>query len=129
MTPAEQLGQILADARRAGDPFELAWPAALTAAVRGSATSDRGAWLAALQATRGAWRAAWERRAPTRAQRALVAVAEDDERAPLEPGDDGTAFCARCDAPILAEPRRPGARATYCSLRCRRSASVARLAA
>jgi hypothetical protein len=128
MTPAEQLGQILADARRAGDPFETAWPAALSAAVSGQATPDRAAWLAALQATRVAWRAAWERRPPTRAQCALAAVADDEERVPLEPADNGT-YCQRCDAPILAAPRQRGPRAIYCGGPCRRAASVARLAA
>lgn len=78
MTPAQLLGQHLADARRRGEAFDAAWPAATVAALIGSAGGVReGAlWRHALTETRGAWEDAWDRREATGPQAALLAVGE-----------------------------------------------------
>ena len=127
--PAEHVGLILRDARSAGSAFEVAWPSAVAAAVAGLSDSEREDWGAALNSTRDDWELAWERRSPARAQRALLAVAVDGERVALEPGDNGLAYCARCDAPIATASGQCGPRATYCGATCRKLASASRLAA
>ncbi len=126
VTPATELGRLLAAARRAGRAFDVAWESAAAGAVAGLCGDERADWRAALDSTRDAWGAAWERRPPTRAERALHVVAGDDREA-LPDGYAGD--CARCDAPILAVPGQRGTAATYCSGTCRKLASASRLAA
>ena len=128
MTPAELLGHDLAAARRRDSSFDDEWSRAVARALDGVAGADLEAWQDALDSTRPAWRAAWERRPPTRAERALHAVVDDDREA-LPDGYAGD--CARCDAPIIITPgaRRPGVPRLYCTDACRRSAHAERHAA
>lgn len=77
MTPAQLLGQHLADARRHGECFADAWPAAVEVALDGQRRGELSAWRAALDETGYAWEAGWDRREATAAQRALLTVAED----------------------------------------------------
>jgi hypothetical protein len=123
-SPAARLVELLADARRAGEPFAVAWPAALQRALAGA--DDADAWCEALQATSEAWAAAWERRPTSRAQRALMAVADDPDRVMLD-DDEPAEVCPECDAPLRRRGR--GRIAIYCGPACRRSASAARVAA
>ena len=74
VTPAAELGHALADARRAGDPFDTAWPVAVAIAVDTLQGKEHEGCTVALHSTRDAWLSAWERRPATNAQRALVAV-------------------------------------------------------
>jgi len=119
----------LAAQRAAGVNFEAAWPQVVHQAVQTADEADE--WLVVLHATRGAWAAAYEGREAKRAERSLLAVAVDPDREPLE-GPATRGLCQHCSRPIPAErlvhdkPRRP---VRYCSPRCRRDASVARLAA
>jgi len=81
-------------------------------------------WRAALGSTRTAWQSAGQRDPATRCERALHAVAADDERDALPANYVGD--CERCGSPIIAKRRGPPA--TYCSSRCR-AAHVERRAA
>jgi hypothetical protein len=120
---AARLGRDLAAARRRGETFEDAWPAAVSRATAGQRTDERQAWSAALAATRGAWEAAWDGRPATRALRAVHALAVDDEREPLPEFGE----CARCAAAL--PPPRNGQARKWCSDGCRRQASRVALAA
>jgi len=74
VTPAEKLGQALADARRAGRPFDDVWQAGVGAALtelRGREVAD---WAEALRATHDEWEDAYARRAPSAGLRALAAA-------------------------------------------------------
>ncbi len=117
MTPPERLRLDLADARRAGLGFEDAWAAGVAAAVHGQRPDEGAAWSTALAATRDAWEAAWDGRAATTAQRAVHALAVDDERVALAEFGE----CGRCDAPL--PPPRHGPQRRWCSDACRRAAS------
>src|SRR4051794_25305800 len=67
MSEAEALGSYLIDARRDGQPFEEAWPRALTAArshIRRLPSAIRPDALAALIATEEGWRRAFEGEPP-----------------------------------------------------------------
>ncbi|MGI8729952.1 MAG: hypothetical protein ACR2LK_08190 [Solirubrobacteraceae bacterium] len=77
--PAVRLAQDLADARRRGETFEVAWDEGVKRAVTGQRADERTAWRAALHATRGAWASAWERRPASVPERALLAIATDRE--------------------------------------------------
>lgn len=85
MNVAERLRQDLADARRRGETFESAWTLALKRATAGQRRDERALWRAALADTREAWLAAWERRPASVPERALLAVALDDDRDALQP--------------------------------------------
>jgi hypothetical protein len=50
-----RLRELLADARRRGEPFEAAWDAAVPRAVRPTASHERATWTTILTATREAW--------------------------------------------------------------------------
>jgi hypothetical protein len=83
----DALGQLrsrLAEQRRAGQPFEQAWPSALSQLPRGP-----WPWRPAVLATREAWRRAYLREPPTPHEQAvalaLTALREwDAERAERE---------------------------------------------
>jgi len=123
MTAAAALRLDLDDARRRGETFEDAWPAAVSRATAGQRRDEADAWSTALAATRDAWSTAWHREAATTAQRALHAVAVDPERVALpEHGE-----CARCAAAL--PPPRNGQPQKWCSPACRRAASRVSLAA
>jgi RNA polymerase-binding transcription factor DksA len=123
VTPAAALRLDLDAARRAGLPFEDAWPVATARAVHGQRADERAEWSAAFTATAAAWSAAWHGRAATRAQRAVHALAVDDERVAMP--EHGA--CSRCDAPL--PPPRHGQTRKWCSDGCRRAASrVSRVA-
>jgi len=116
--------------RAAGVAFAAAWPRAIDEAAGQDAEASE--WLTVLDATREAWAAAYDGREAGRAERALLAVAVDPDREGIiEPAVDPKC-CRQCAGPIPperlvhAKPRRP---VLYCSARCRRDASVARLAA
>lgn len=57
MTPAAQLVELLALARRTGATFPEAWPAAVARALAGAEADEQEEWLEALEGTRAAWAA------------------------------------------------------------------------
>lgn len=123
VTPAEHLAHSLVLARDTGAEFAAAWPVALDAVLDGARDADD--WRQALEATRAAWAAAWHGTATPRAVRALIAVARDPERVALD-ADELPEVCEHCEGPIRL---KAGARARrYCSEKCRRDASVRRVA-
>lgn len=109
----------LAAARRRGEAFAQAWPAAVARAGGGQRTDERQAWSAAFTATAAAWEDAWHRRAATRAQRAILAVATDPDRVALP--EHGECACGTALAPPRHGPPRK-----WCSDGCRRAASRGR---
>lgn len=131
VTPAERLGHELAAARRRNpsSSFDAAWGRAVARALAGVTGANLEDWRAALNATRDAWRSAWERRPVTAAERALYTVVTADGRESLPEGWTGD--CERCGQPIIAEPGRHhrGAPRIYCGGTCRRLAHVERLVA
>jgi hypothetical protein len=63
VTPAETLAQLLADARRRGELFEQAFPAALEVALAGEpGRRERQEWQAVFTDQVDVWRGAFERR-------------------------------------------------------------------
>jgi hypothetical protein len=52
VTPAVRLAQDLADARRRGETFEVAWDEGVKRAITGQRADEGAAWSAALAATR-----------------------------------------------------------------------------
>ena len=120
--PAEQVGQVLRDARSAGGAFDAAWLVAVSRAVDSLSDTDREDWRAALNSTREAWGSAWDHRPATRAQRALALVADASDRMPIPEHE-----CAHC-GDELADDKRRGPPRLYCSARCRRDAHIARAA-
>jgi len=122
MTPATEIGQLLAAARRAGEPFSSAWPAAVARALASVQGDEREQWAGALRATGPAWQAAWERRPATSALRALALVADGSDRVSIPEH-----ACAHC-GDELADDKRRGPPRLYCSARCRRDAHIARAA-
>jgi hypothetical protein len=64
----EVVRAVLARRRRLGEPFEAAWPTALSVLERPAATKaeedDRGRTLSALNATVADWQLAYERKPP-----------------------------------------------------------------
>lgn len=79
------LDRLVAE-RRSGATFEEAWPAAVGKALAGVSGVELNAWQGALSGTRLAWEASFNRWPQRRVERALVAVAVDPEREPLEDG-------------------------------------------
>jgi hypothetical protein len=116
MTPPTVLRERLATARSDGERFEEAWPVALAAAVD-AAQWEREEWIDALSDTVEAWRAAWERRDATGAERAVLAL--------VTPG--GTPLperaCEQCGQEIPADRNR---NSRFCSDPCRRRATYLR---
>lgn len=124
--PCRALRAVLEDARRAQLDFGDVWPSAVAGAV---ATVDdpgeRAQWSAVLEDTRGSWATAYAGDPAPPVELALVLIAQDPERCePVAVAAGGG--CAHCGGPIGEHKRR---NARYCSGRCRRDASVARLAA
>jgi len=62
MAPTVTLLTTLAEARRAGITFELAWPEALEVAVAAADRAERGQWRKAFDATAEAWECSYARR-------------------------------------------------------------------
>jgi hypothetical protein len=60
--PLDVLREELAAARRRGEPFETAFPAARNLALEAATLAERGQWVVALQGTRTAWMDAYDRR-------------------------------------------------------------------
>jgi hypothetical protein len=109
----------LTAARREGQAFEAAWPDALAAALQTAETGrERTEWTEALRGTVESWREAWERRSPSRPERALRVIAEDPEREPIPDRE-----CGHCGGPIPAGRGRPFAPAKFCADECRRAAN------
>jgi predicted nucleic acid-binding Zn ribbon protein len=116
MTPPEVLRERLATARREGMGFDEAWPVALAAAVN-AAQWEREEWRDILSCMVETWRAAWERRDASCAERAVLAL--------VMPG--GTPLperaCENCGDEIPADRHRA---ARFCSEPCRRRATYLR---
>lgn len=114
-SPAADVRELLAEARRQRAPFDFAWGQVI-AVLRGADDS----WLDALRTTRWAWRNSYER-VPAR-------QAEDALRAWL-PIFDGREIptlvrcCDHCGDPL---GERSDPRSIYCSVRCRRDAAYER---
>lgn len=124
--PCQRLRAVLEDARRTGLDFAGVWPSAVTSAV--ALIEDPGEvadWVAVLAATRSSWEAAYAHDHAPPVELALVAIAEDPERCERI-AEAGAGFCAHCGE-AMGQGKRSTAR--YCCGRCRRDASVARLAA
>ncbi|MGA2166293.1 MAG: hypothetical protein ABSH36_17765 [Solirubrobacteraceae bacterium] len=116
MTPPAVLRERLTAARCSGVDFNDAWPTALAAAVN-TAQWEREEWRDILTCMVETWRAAWERRKASCAERALLAL--------VAPG--GTPLperaCEQCGEEIPAD--RSGA-ARFCSDGYRRRATYLR---
>jgi hypothetical protein len=116
MTPPAVLRERLATARRGGEGFAEAWPAALAAAVN-AAQWEREEWRDTLSGMVETWRAAWERRDATGAEHAVLAL--------VTPG--GTPLperaCEQCGVEMPADRHRT---ARFCSDACRRRATYLR---
>jgi hypothetical protein len=76
--PSVTLRVALADARRAGLPFDRAWERALAVTRRTHLYAGNG-WEET-EATQATWRAAYERAAPTTSDRALAFLGDDPAR-------------------------------------------------
>lgn len=74
--PAE-VRHRLAAARRAGETFTAAWPAAVSAALELVGPTERDHWLGALRYTKPAWRDGWDR-APLPPWQSILLIVEDD---------------------------------------------------
>jgi hypothetical protein len=116
MTPPAVLRDRLAAARRGGVSFEEAWPVALAVAVN-AAQWEREEWQDILASMVETWRAAWERRDATGAERAVLALVTPGgiplpERA-----------CEQCGVEMPAGRHRT---ARFCSDGCRRRATYLR---
>jgi hypothetical protein len=80
-TPAEQVRERLATSRARDEPFEEAWAAALDALLspppgaRLATRTEHLQWRVALLAAEPAWRRAYGREPPTRAERAVERLA------------------------------------------------------
>jgi hypothetical protein len=116
MTPPEALRERLATARRDGVSFDEAWPVALAAAMN-TAQWEREEWQDILPSMVETWRAAWERRDATGAERAVLAL--------VAPG--GTPLperaCEHCGKEIDPDRHR---NTRFCSDGCRRRATYLR---
>ena len=116
VTPPAILRERLAAARRGGVGFDEAWPVALAVAVN-AAQWEREEWRDILSGMVETWRAAWERRDASSAERAVLAL--------VTPG--GTPLperaCENCGEEMPTD--RHGA-ARFCSDRCRRRATYLR---
>jgi hypothetical protein len=88
---AARLVELLGAARRRGDDFEDAWPAATLCAVRDAPEWQREQWLTAFNATRDAWRAGYDRQHAPRRERAVLALLDPDEREPVVDADRAAA--------------------------------------
>ena len=116
MTPPAVLRERLAIARRGGVGFDEAWPVALAAAMN-TVQWERDEWRDILSGMVETWRAAWERRDASSAERAVLALAE--------PG--GTPLperaCEQCSEEMPADRHR---NARYCSDGCAKRAAYLR---
>jgi hypothetical protein len=74
--PAERLLTLLAEAREDAQRFDEASPAAIKTATKGP---DRAAWMAALEATRGAWLRVYGRLPPTKAEQAVAVLVDNGD--------------------------------------------------
>ncbi len=116
MAPPVVLRERLAAARRGGVGFDEAWPVALAAAVNATQW-EREEWRDILSCMVETWRAAWERRDATGAERAVLAL--------VMPGGEPLPerACEQCGEAMPAD--RHGA-ARFCSDPCRRRATYLR---
>jgi hypothetical protein len=116
MTPPAALRERLAIARRGDVSFDEAWPVALAAAIN-AVQWERDEWRDVLAGMVETWRAAWERRASTSAESAVLAI--------VLPG--GTPLperaCEQCGVEIAADRHR---NARYCSDGCAKRAAYLR---
>ncbi len=120
VSPAERLGELLRDARRAGREFDGAWEAALRRALEPTSDPD---WAVALRATRDAWASAFERRPAPLKERATLRLLPDVD---AERFPDDARICRRCGEMIPSSRKGP---AKYCSRQCQRAGSLERLTA
>ncbi len=111
--PPVVLREQLAAARREGMSFDEAWPVAL-GSVLNTVQWEREEWQDALASMVETWRAGWERRESTGAERAVLAI--------VMPG--GTPLperaCEQCGVEIPARRHR---NARYCSNDCAKRAA------
>jgi hypothetical protein len=112
----------LADARRRGERFEVVWPDALHAALRAAGARERSEWADVLGGMVDSWRAAFDRRPPSRPELALRAVGEDPERVLPCTGRE----CERCGEEIPPARGNGGRPPVYCSDDCRVKAGYER---
>lgn len=113
----------LAEHRRAGLPFDAAWPATM----RALPATEREVWAETLEATAHAWEAAYHRLPATQPERALSAAGGDPEREiPTGQADPWERACQGCGGPIGAHRQR---NAVYCGCACQRAVYRERVAA
>ena len=114
--PASVLFSKLADARRAGESFEQAWPVALTAALASVPNNtERREWMQVLGGMVQTWLAAFERQPASTNERALSLLADNTDRVPVPDRE-----CEHCHGEVGTD-RGPLAR--YCSDDCKREAN------
>ena len=84
MSPSTVLLSQLADARRRGESFEVAWADALAAALAVvEQVWERREWRHVLDDMTSTWREAYLRVPAGKPERALAAVAQDPDREPM----------------------------------------------
>jgi hypothetical protein len=117
--PASVLFARLADARRAGESFEDAWPLALAAALAVvPAKWERTEWRHVLGGMAETWRAAFERWPASSKERALSLLADNTDREPAPERE-----CEHCRGEI---PEGRDTRTIYCSDKCRHAEHYSR---
>jgi hypothetical protein len=109
----EALTHELAERTAAGVAFDTAWPIAIRVAIEGVEDEwEHDGWLTALSdpGVVAVWRAAFERRPPSRRERSLtLLLGGPHERTPM------VRVCERCGTPLPATAR---ATRRFCSKRC-----------
>jgi hypothetical protein len=120
ISPPEGVRIMLGKCRAVGDDFREAWTVSIAVALSDMPDPD-GSWREALEATRDAWRRAYELEPATALDQAVAELR--DGRGLAELIDNG---CGRCGAAIPTSRDREGVPARYCSDRCRRLAAYER---
>lgn len=113
--PTVVLRELLAEKRRDGCDFDVAWSWSLERLFSPAPTGEARVWREALGATRAAWEAAYARaEGPGAAALAILGDGRKPTEGVLPIGALPDGLCEQC-----GEPMNTGAGRRYCSARCR----------